>query len=514
MPLDPWLFLQRCVVTFDERANEKGLEPERPFPDKPHLRLLTMEWSAHRHLAVEKSSQIMVTWLMAALCLHEVLTKRGQRIAWFCLKRSLAADHLRSRLYRIYTRIPLEYAKPMVRMADGELLVYHDGPERLPTSRVVPMAAETDGAENAAKQMRSHTWTRAVEDESAFYRHGEDLHYSLLPRTGAYVKVSTPNGLTFFRRLMHGDEPTASGDVVRPEMTELARGVWAWEKNGFRCLRVLHFADPEKDPTTPEGAAWYARERSRFSERKWRREMHCDSDVPSGEPVYQDTDRVSLCPQVYRPWLKLIRCWDFGKTCSACVFFQVEPSGEVWRVHLLYEVIWRNARIEPMAEHVINETARLFPRADCLDYGDPGGKAEHESASASSIKILESKGIWVRCRQDEARLLAYGIELVQWFVTQRLVEADPVGAPITVRALLGGYSVDEHGLAVKDGVYDHPADAFRYGMINLFSWVGRSATGRGGRVEMQRIELRAGGGDWRKSDRQYRQVGLPRPGEV
>jgi len=503
LPADPWEFIRKCVVTFDERAGEKNLAPERRFPNKAHLELLCREWQAHSHLAVEKSSQILVTWLAAALCLHEVLTKRGQRIAWFCRKRGEAADHVKGRVYRIYTRIPREYALPVARIADGELLVYHDGAEKLPTSRIVPMAAETDGADNAAKQMRSQTWTRTFEDESAFYRTGEDMHYSLLPRTGKYVKVSTPNGLTFFRRLMHGDELIANGDVVRFEMKELRRGMWGWEKTGFRCVRVLHWTDAEKDAATPAGAAWYAGERPRFSERKWQREMNCSSDVAAGEPVYEDTDRINLAPQAYRPWLKLVRWWDFGPTCSACGFMQVEEeegsgqqsavSGQPekrWRVHLLYEVIWRNARIEPMAEQVLAETARLFPQAQCLDFGDPGGKAAHESANASSVEILGSKGIHVGFRENEARLLPYGIELVQWFITQGMIEADPVGAPLTLRALLGGYSRDEHGIEVKDGVYDHPADGLRYGFINLFRWVGRSATGRGGRVQMERIDLR------------------------
>jgi hypothetical protein len=82
----------------------------------------------------------------------------------------------------------------------------------------------------------------------------------------------------------------------------------------------------------------------------------------------------------------------------------------------------------------------------------------------------------VRSREDEGRLVNYGVELLQWFISQGLVEADPVGAPLTVQALSGGYSQDEHGLPVKDEVYDHPTDA----AIHLFSCVGRSTTGQGG----------------------------------
>lgn len=90
LPSDPWEFLLKCVITFDERAGELGLPPERLFPEKPYLEVLCREQQNHRFL--------------------------------------------------IYTRIPAAYEKPLARIADGELLVYHDGVVKLPTSRIVPMA--------------------------------------------------------------------------------------------------------------------------------------------------------------------------------------------------------------------------------------------------------------------------------------------------------------------------------------------------------------------------------------
>jgi hypothetical protein len=489
LPTDPWEFLIRCCFTYDERAKEHDLPDIRQFPAKRHLEILTREWQAHPFLAVDKSSQIVVTWWLAGVTLWQVLLSPAQRVAWFCLKRSLAADHLESRILRLYQLIPAEFQKPHAEIIGGEFLVFHDGAEKLPTSRIVPMAAETESAEDAAKQMRSETWTAAVEDESCFYRNGEELHFSLLPRTGRLTKVSTPNGWSFTSRLMYAADlsnPVSPEATVQP--VQLAHGIDAWDRHGFRCLRINFRADPEKDPDTPTGRAWYnspALVALRQDNRKWRREMENDHSVPAGEPVYANTDRIVAEFQGYRCRLKLFRCWDFGHGTPVCIFKQVEPvedgNGKVIRkiVRVIKEFTGHNTDIATFYEDTIkpfmeeNFSWATYANNKLEDFGDPAGNAKEGTSGKSAIEVLRALGVIVKSssfKLEETRLdrEAGRIDILQQIISAGDLHIDPQECPGLLADLRGRYHRDDFGKIVKDGEHDHRPDALGYGVGCLF----------------------------------------------
>ena len=476
LPADPWEFLSRCCVTYDDRAAEVGLPPERAFPDKPHLQVIAEEFKRETHLAVDKSSQIMVTWLFAGLILHQVLLRRGQRIAWYCLTYGDALDHVRSRVYRLYLAIPAQYERPSARLLDGEFHVHHDGLDAEPTSRIVPRAAETGAFDSAAIKLRSYTWTGVFEDESAFYPGGEELHASILPRTGRYWKVSTPNGHSALWRVMYHDlNRAASQAVAPPEKTEIIRGVWGWRRNGFRCLQVNYCADPDKDSLTHAGAAWHelpAQLAAKANTRKWRREMENDSSVAAGVPVYSDTERIVQSPQVFRPNLKLFCGWDFGFCNPFFCCLQVEPvkdnTGKVLKrvVHVLKELHQPDTLIQAFAEGLVLPYLKThFPGAEIVHYGDPAGHQRSDKTPETSISILRVLGVIVRTMHSE---IDPRIDLVQDIISQGCMEIDPVACPTLVASMCGGYYRDDRGRPVKDGVHDHGPDALGEAMKNIF----------------------------------------------
>ena len=498
LPLpDLWEFLTKCCFTFDERAKEIGERDIRPFPAKPHLKNLTREYQANNFLAVDKSSQIMVTHWLAGVTLWQVLKFPAQRIAWFCLKRPLAVDHLKSRVLRMYQMIPSQYAKPFANVVQGEFLVFHDGPDKLPTSRIVPMAAETDASDDAARQMRSETWTAAVEDESAFYRNGEELHFSLLPRTGRLTKVSTPNGWSFFTRLMYAsDLNNATALEVAPQKEELARGVRAWYRHGFRCVEINYRADPDKDPETPTGQAWYnapAQAAMRQNSRKWQREWENDHTVPAGEPVYANSERIVVKQQLYDARLKLFRGWDFGFHTPVCILVQIElmldSTGKPVRkiVHALKEIVGSNTPIGNFAENeVLPYMQQVFPRVtyanqNLEDFGDPAGNAKEGTSGESAIRVLASLGILVkschaRLEQSNRNQEAGRIDVLQAIISAGDLEIDPQGCPGLLADLKGAYHRDDFGKIVKDNEHDHRPDSLGYVIANLFIF-GTSYTG-------------------------------------
>lgn len=465
LPDDLWEFCQDCVFTFDERSQESGLSPEQPFPDKIHLKLLAAAFQSEKYVSVEKSRQIMVTWLMAAAAVHRVLIRRGQNVGWRCKEFQTAAAHIERRLYRIVQQLPPGWKVPHVKLVGDELLVYHDGPERIATSRVVPLAAETGKAGEAAKRTRSETWSLIVDDESAFNTSQDELHFSALPSTGAMWKVSTPNGITFFHRLGYGDVNDPTSPLEAPDFwsdDQIARGCWRWERNGFLHYRIHYSADPDKDPDTVIGRAWYETERAKYSTSKWSREMEIDSRVAAGVSVYSDFDAVHVSPQSFDPKLGVSVGWDFGRQVPAVLVAQIEPGKTV---HILREITGTDVLLTDFARRsVIPWLDEVCPFSVQTHFGDVAGRQHDDKLRESSIELLGKLGIHVRSKRFE---IEASIELVQAVISRGLLEIDP-SCRTLIESLRAGYVRDESGFPIKDGVFDHIVDALRYLLANVF----------------------------------------------
>jgi phage FluMu gp28-like protein len=189
IPDNPWDFMTKCVLTVDELAERKGLSSVRPFPSYDYLRIITEAWQSERQLRIEKSRQIMLTWLMAGLHLWAALAKRGERIAFVCRKFDVANDHLKDRFWFIYQNIPSIYAKPRARFLQGSIEVFHDDGD-VPTSRIMAIS-------EGVHQLRSYTFSRILWDEMAFSDDQEETYGAMQPTLagmGQVTIVSSANG--------------------------------------------------------------------------------------------------------------------------------------------------------------------------------------------------------------------------------------------------------------------------------------------------------------------------------
>ena len=478
LPASPWRFVRECAFTVDEHWRAKGLASEvQPFPCKRYLKLVVGVWRREKCLRIEKSRQLMVTWLLAALWLWFVLTNRGVRVAWICKKKEAAEAHLKQRLFKIYELIPKTFDVPRVELRNGVLTVYHDRNSDTPTAFIEPMASETSAGKDehggsAAKQLRSFTYTGVVWDESAFDRNQSDIHGAALPvidSGGWFNACSSANGKNFFYRWGHSslDDPTAT--EAKLERRPLMRGVEEWTHNAFHHLRVHHTADPDKDPATGKGAAWYNVVKARYVGRQWKREFEIDFNLPAGVPVYCDVAPTIFVPQSFTPGLTVARGYDWGWNGTACVWAQLEDRGQDrYCLHFLTEMVRaqnQSLTIAQFGEDVLARSAMLFPSAQCFDFGDISGEQHSGQTGQTVFDMLKPLGIRVRAQKF---FLPPSIGLFQWLLSKGWVEVDPVGCPRLKAALEGGYSRDEYGEPVKDGMYDHIADAARYLANNLF----------------------------------------------
>lgn len=158
-------------------------QPIQRFPDKPYLRELVSLYQDNRLLLIFKSRQLLCTWLMCAVVLHDCL-RPGRRWLHIC-KKFESADANLERMWVIYQKLP-EALRPKAERKQGFIILHHKA------AKSVIQASAQNSAE-----ARQYTFTGAWVDEGAFAEDIEETHTALVPTIqggGRFVMTTTPNG--------------------------------------------------------------------------------------------------------------------------------------------------------------------------------------------------------------------------------------------------------------------------------------------------------------------------------
>lgn len=199
-----------------------------------------------------------------------------------------------------------------------------------------------------------------------------------------------------------------------------------------------------------------------------------------GDPVYkQFSNELHVKDDLkIHPDGVLFRFWDFGYQHPYCVWGTLDWQGRWLGLH---ELLGTEIEASAFARQVKQETNVHFPGHlnSIVDFGDPA--VVQKKDTGSTLATLMKEGILIRHRhsliEEGLRIARQRLELL--IDRQPAVQLDRKGCPILIRALSGGYHLDEDGKKpVKDGFYDHPADAFRYGLLNLFAGSGYTVGGQ------------------------------------
>lgn len=180
--------LRGLPVTMDEHSEP----PLRPFPDRPHLRLLTDVLTEQDQVAVAKSRQLMVSWLCLALILYYAYHP-GKRWGVVC-KQFASADELLERMWGMHQRMPEGLVPVKVTRKQGLLSFLHPGAP----STVHAFSQDSDEA-------RSKTYSGILVDEAAFAEKLDNLLTASKPTVmggGKIWLVSTPNFVERFATVM------------------------------------------------------------------------------------------------------------------------------------------------------------------------------------------------------------------------------------------------------------------------------------------------------------------------
>ena len=192
---DPLLWITECVWTFDE--HEKKENPVKRFAIKPYLKLIIDEYLKDEQvLLVEKSRQMMMSWLFVALLLHEAQFYPYRRQLFVSMTEGYA-QLLVERGKFIYTHQPLwirnmcPITRRMTDMPKGEMY-YENG------SVLVGLAQGGD-------KVRSQVPSTVLLDELGFQTEAKATYSACLPCAQKIIGISSANG-GFFQRLTENDQ--------------------------------------------------------------------------------------------------------------------------------------------------------------------------------------------------------------------------------------------------------------------------------------------------------------------
>jgi hypothetical protein len=181
MTRDALTWLQVYTQTKDSHWREAGAStPYRPFPDKPYFRPLADRFTKYPIMFVEKSRDMMLSWLFVGLFTHAAMTSEGIEVIFQSQKETKAfelVDYAKVLYERQHPEIRAYYPLTRGIQPTGKLTFAHG-------SRIIGLAGGAD-------QIRSyHPWGLLL-DEAAFMPEAGHSYNHAVPVCQKIVALSS-----------------------------------------------------------------------------------------------------------------------------------------------------------------------------------------------------------------------------------------------------------------------------------------------------------------------------------
>ena len=365
---DRYYWLTHYVWTLDPHDKQN---PIKLFPDKEYLEAITKIWGEEKLLLIEKSRQMLATWLLCALSLHEVQFENG-KYDFFQSKKEEDANALVDRAKFIFHHQP-EFLKQPIEDTYCKLKF----PKK--NSQII-------GIPQGGDQIRMHTASRVFSDEMGFQSESEEAFTAARPCIeggGAFVGVSSANP-GFFQELCEEEG----------EWAEIRSGLSKkYTPTGFCVVKLHYTADPIK--AMPE---WKEAARKGFKhEDKWQKEYEIDFTALGGTNVYPELDEIGkdifIEPiEIKDYWLRYIGIDPGVRNPTSAHFYAIDEQGNVYAYWELYE---KEIHYKDLVR-ILKEQPD-FEKAKRNIYIDPitATKVHHTPLGIKSFKeLLEQEGIY------------------------------------------------------------------------------------------------------------------------
>lgn len=189
-------FLDTFTYTLDEHDPDN---PIKKIPmDKDYLRELAELYTTESLILVEKSRQMMVTWLTIAYCLWVAMFHEGRRV-FVQSKKEKDANANIDRAKFIYSKLPKEMRMKYKANEPMAYLKLEFGKHN----------SIIEGTPQGPDQLRQYTASVIFSDEMAFQEKAESAYIAAQPTImggGQFIGVSSPNFKEFFYRTSHDIE--------------------------------------------------------------------------------------------------------------------------------------------------------------------------------------------------------------------------------------------------------------------------------------------------------------------
>lgn len=299
MAADPLVWLQHHTQTKDSHWREAGAPScYRAFPDKPHFRPIVEAFQSEPVLFVEKSRDMMLSWLCVGLFTHAAMTIPGIEVLFQSQKEDKAFElvgYAKTLYLKQDESIKKAYPLKKWKQPAGVLEFAHG-------SRII-------GIPGGGDQIRSyHPWG-LFQDEAAFMPEAGESYDHAVPVCQKIVVVSSA-GPGWFSEQCH-----SATDVFSPVVPSGVRVRRL--ADGRPVYRVHYSADPER------GAVWVERERKKYSSQgAWDREQEIIHEAGGGERIFaevlaRDEEKILIDPYSsgfrVSPHWRMVGGFDHGK---------------------------------------------------------------------------------------------------------------------------------------------------------------------------------------------------------
>jgi hypothetical protein len=189
---DPYYFLTQLAYTLDEHDTTGN--PFKTFPEKEYIRDLCDLFMTENLLVIEKSRQMMVSWVFMGLALWYTMFRTGCR-TFIMSKKEKDADAMLDRIKIMYEHLPEEFKKECPA----------DKPFTYLQLKFSKQSSIIQGVPQGPDQVRQYTSSLIISDETAFQERAEEAYVALKPSLvggGKLVMISTTNGRNFFYRVV------------------------------------------------------------------------------------------------------------------------------------------------------------------------------------------------------------------------------------------------------------------------------------------------------------------------
>ena len=463
-------FLETYVWTLDEDADTaNGENPIKRFPsreERPELyELAELWWNKDGdpdgyHLCIDKSRQMMGTWVFVACDLWDTAFHKGVR-TFFQSKKEKDAKNILERAWGIYRRLP-EFLKIEHQKLDTELI--------FPTLDSLIWAIPQGG-----DHIRSYTASNIFSDEAAKQPEFGEAMTASIPSAGKFGRIhslSTARGKgNAFYRLRK-----------KPAAIKKIEGFPLLKPNLNARNMVTTFLDYRFNPKYDE--EWIKRTRASMTEADWNREYEGSYDEAVGTPVLKVDPLIHIKSLSHIDGKPFWRGWDFGYRHPACIVTQMNTKDQwCW----LWGMVGEDETTRTFANRVFEMCDAKFPQAkdehgrplgqNWLDFCDPQGTEMRSVSETNDMDELQAvyEGRY-RKRMDlsfRKRSFEIGIGLIR----ERLILRNDGQPSLLIHdefedakeGVLGGYHFpeDRRSGAVNeypedDGFHIHLMDSARY----------------------------------------------------